>query len=329
MAAYRFTGTLAPIVLFTYARPQHTLKVLQALQANPEAADSHLYIFCDGARPGASQEVLDRIAQTREVVSKERWCGQVEIIISPENKGLTNSIVGGVTKVVNEYGKVIVLEDDTEPCPYFLDFMNHALEVYANDDKVMHVSGYVAPIESYKNLPDTFLFQQGTCWGWGTWARAWQHFRNDAPGLLADVYRHGDVRNFNIDGSYPFEWHLYDNITGKLNTWNVKWQAVMFLRGGLGLHPKQSLVHNIGIDGTGENCSNEYFYAGPTSPRLLEVERIAPLVEHAEARAGYKLFNNTHFGKVGPTIPQMYWGHFKRRVAKLKRNLTGQKPNVA
>lgn len=324
MAEYRFQGVLAPIVLFTYARPDHTRRVLDALMANPEAKDSTLYIFCDGARANASDEVKARIAQTRTLVQEQQWCGTVHIVASEVNKGLTRNIVEGVSQVVNQYGKVIVLEDDTEPNPHFLDYMNHALAAYAKEDKVWHVSAYVAPIPEYERLEsDTFLLQQGTCWGWGTWSRAWRHYNNDPKFLLDTIYKKGDVRGYNLDGSYPFEWHLADNVTGKLNTWNCKWQAVMFLNGALGVHPRKSLVTNIGIDGTGENCSNEVFYLGPTSERQIEVAPIHPAVEHKQARAWYAAFYTRNFGVVGPSRQQEAWGHFKRRLAKIKRAVLG------
>ena len=42
--------TLAPILLFVYNRPYHTIQVLDALSANIHAKESYLYIFCDGTK---------------------------------------------------------------------------------------------------------------------------------------------------------------------------------------------------------------------------------------------------------------------------------------
>ena len=72
--------TLAPIVLFTYARPDHTLRTLQALSANTLAASSHLYIYVDGPKENASADMKRRNEEVRKIVRSQQWCGQVDII---------------------------------------------------------------------------------------------------------------------------------------------------------------------------------------------------------------------------------------------------------
>ena len=110
---------LAPVVLFVYNRPVHTQKVLDALAANAEAKDSLLYIFCDGAKQGASNDVINNINKTRLVANSEKRFKQVIIKEQTNNKGLANSIIDGVTEVVNKHEKIIVVEDDILACPYF------------------------------------------------------------------------------------------------------------------------------------------------------------------------------------------------------------------
>ena len=93
---------LAPIVLFVYNRPYHTEQTLMALQKNDLALDSELFIFADGPKVNATIEQLEKIEQVRKVIRKKQWCGKVHIIESEENKGLADSIVGGVTDIVND-----------------------------------------------------------------------------------------------------------------------------------------------------------------------------------------------------------------------------------
>lgn len=64
------------------------------------------------------------------------------------NCGLANNIIDGVTSVINEYGKVIVLEDDLVVSPYFLKYMNDALNMYENEEEVVCIHGYVYPVKS-------------------------------------------------------------------------------------------------------------------------------------------------------------------------------------
>ena len=127
---------LAPIVLFVYDRPWHTHQTLEALKSNLLAENSLLIIYSDGPKEEATDEQLSNIKEVRKLIREKKWCGQVEIIESDCNKGLAASIINGVTKVVNEFGEIIVLEDDLVTSKGFLKYMNDCLELYASEETV-------------------------------------------------------------------------------------------------------------------------------------------------------------------------------------------------
>src|SRR3954468_7877191 len=102
----------APIILFVYNRPVHTKNTLDALANNYLAGESVLFIFSDGPKNEASAEELNKINAVRSIAAAEKRFKEVKVIESVSNKGLAGSIVSGVTKIVNEYEKIIVLEDD-------------------------------------------------------------------------------------------------------------------------------------------------------------------------------------------------------------------------
>ncbi|MFC2114558.1 glycosyltransferase family 2 protein [Bacteroidota bacterium] len=149
-------AAVAPICLFVYNRPKHTLQTLQSLKGNLLADQSVLYVFADGPKDGASDDAIKRINEVREIVSREKWCREVHVIISDQNKGLANSIIKGVTETVSRHGKVIVLEDDLLLSEGFLTYMNNALDFYENQEEVMHIAGF-AP-DFGKDMPETFFF---------------------------------------------------------------------------------------------------------------------------------------------------------------------------
>ena len=99
--------TLSPIILFVYNRPWHTGQTLNALMQNELADESILYIYSDGPK-GNDKEEKQKIAAVRNVIRSKQWCKQVWIIESGTNLGLADSIIKGVTEIVNEYGKIIV-----------------------------------------------------------------------------------------------------------------------------------------------------------------------------------------------------------------------------
>ena len=273
-------NNFAPIVLFVYSRPLHAEKTLNALIQNELASESVLYIYCDGPKENSSIEERKNINNLRLLVRSKQWCGEVKIIESEKNKGLANSIIDGVTEVSSKYGKVIVLEDDIVTSKGFLKYMNQALIIYEDDERVMHVSGYIYPVKG-KKLPETFFYNVNSCWGWGTWNRAWILFYKDSikvkEALLAKDNFSQD--NFNKGQGRAFWKQIEDNISGKINTWAVYWHSILFLNDGFSLHPHKSLVRNIGMDNSGDNCGVDSRYNDQDIVEYVDVKPI-PVVEN-------------------------------------------------
>jgi hypothetical protein len=246
---------LAPIALFVYNRPEHTRRTLSYLQKNLLADESRLFIFSDGAKTDADQP---KVEQVRQIIKEVSGFKSVKVISSKQNLGLANSIIKGVTQLVNEYGKVIVFEDDLLSSVYTLQYFNEALTKYANEDKVMHIGAYMFEL-SDKKLPETLFSRIATSWGWATWARAWKDFEPDID-ILLKQFDKPKINRFSIDGTMNFWKQMLEFKTGKNNSWAIRWYASIFLKGGLSLNPSHSLVHNIGHDGTGVHSNIENTY---------------------------------------------------------------------
>src|SRR5690606_4458381 len=116
----------APIALFVYNRPEHTRQTLEALARNRLAADSPLYVFADGPKPDATTAQREAIAATRELVGSRAWTRRTTVFASPSNRGLADSIVDGVRRVLGAHDRVIVLEDDIVTSPGCLEFFNRS-----------------------------------------------------------------------------------------------------------------------------------------------------------------------------------------------------------
>lgn len=245
---------LAPIVLTVYKRPWHTEQTLKALQANDLADQSILYVYSDGPKHLALKEDIKAIEEVRELVRSQQWCKEVHLIESPYNIGLVSSFVKSISEVVNRHGKVIVLEDDQVTSKGFLKYMNEALELYKNDEQVMHVSGYMYPVK-FESKETTFFLNVQSCPGWGTWKRAWKHYNNDAVDHLNYFSQNKKrIKKFNIEGNAFYFKQLEKNTEVINYSWAVKWYASCLREGGMSLFPSKSLVQNIGLDGTGEHC---------------------------------------------------------------------------
>lgn len=270
---------LAPILLFAYNRPRHLQRTVEALAQNPLAQDSELFVFADGARTEDDREDVDLVRSYIHTIEGFKTVHRVE---RERNYGLAANIIDGVTRVVNEYGRVIVLEDDLVTAPGFLQFMNDALDTYADEPRVGHIQAY--DFTQNPRLPETFLIKFTGSWGWATWKRAWQHFNPDGQYLLDELRRRHLTHRFDFNGKYGFTRMLRRQVEGKNNSWAIRWNASLFLQDILSLNVGRSLVQNEGFDGSGTHCGADHLYQAKLYQGRLRVAKISPITENLEAR---------------------------------------------
>lgn len=270
---------LAPILLFAYNRPWHLQHTVEALAHNPLAQESELFVFSDGARTEDDREDVELVRSYIHTIEGFKTVHRIE---RDRNYGLAANIIDGVTDIVNRYGRVIVLEDDLVTAPGFLQFMNDALDTYADEPRVGHIQAY--DFTQNPRLPETFLIKFTGSWGWATWQRAWQHFNPDGQYLLNELHRRHLTRRFDFNGKYGFTRMLRRQVEGKNNSWAIRWNASLFLQDILSLNVGRSLVQNEGFDGSGTHCGADHLYEARLYKERLRVEKISPVTENLEAR---------------------------------------------
>lgn len=298
---------LAPILLFVYNRPEHVKRTLSALEQNILAKESELFIYSDAAR---SPQDETAVAEVRKIIRTALpFFKQVNIIERETNWGLARSIIDGVTTQINHYERVIVLEDDLIVAPYFLKFMNDALDTYQHEEKVGHIQA--CDFTQDTSLPDTFLIKWTGSWGWATWKRAWKYFNPDGKALLEELQRRKLTYTFDFNGKYGYTRMLRRQTEGKNNSWAIRWNASLFLNDILSLNVGKSLVQNEGFDGSGTNCGGGNLYASQLWMNPIEVHRISPATENLQARNAYvRYYARTN----------SFWAKAIRRI---KRTLKG------
>jgi hypothetical protein len=239
-----------PICLFTYNRLEHTRKTIKSLQCNKDVSLHDLIVFSDAP---ASKFNQYSVHQVRNYIKSISGFRSIKIILRKKNLGLSKSIIKGVTEVLRNYESVIVLEDDMITSPYFLDYMNNGLKLFAHDERVISIHGYVYPTKAKFSQP--FFLTGADCWGWATWRRGWRLFNPDGKSLLKNLIRKNLIKEFDYNGAYPYSKMLINQIRGKNDSWAIRWYASAFLANKLTLYPSKSLVHNIGNDNSGRHCS--------------------------------------------------------------------------
>jgi hypothetical protein len=298
----------APVALFAYRRPQHLLRTIEALRANPEARETQLYVFSDGAK--LANAAVD-VSAVRALVRNVPGFSNVEVVCRPENFGLAGNITSGVSAVLERHSEVIVVEDDVVVSPHFLRFMNDALGHYRDEPGVGNISGYCYP--TAQALPETFFIRGADCWGWATWRDRWRGFNPNGKELLSELQSRGLAHAFDFDGTMGFTQMLRDQIAGRNDSWAVRWHASCFLRDLLILYPGRSLVVNIGNDGSGTHTkATETAYDAPMSMAPVGVGGIA-IEESETARAAFCEFFR---GSQGAARSMPAWERAARAVAR-------------
>lgn len=273
-------NNLAPIIVFCYNRPDHLEQTLEALSRNELADQSTLYIYCDGPKDGASDEMRQKIAEVRKVTRKRQWCKEVHIVEAEKNKGLANSIIGGVTDVINKHGKVFVLEDDLVSSPHMLKFVNKALDFYEDYAGVYSISVNRPPV-SKMEIPEDYPYDVFACLrsystGWGTWKDRWEKVDwsmdefdrcKQNPDMLRALCRLGE--------DFPPMMQMQED--GKIDSWAVRFSFAHFKHHAVAILPCRSYVTNIGFDGTGTHSgtvANVYendLSESVSNPRMLDM----------------------------------------------------------
>ena len=237
---------LSKIALFVYNRPVHTSRVLNSLNNNYLSEKSEVYIFSDYPK---SKKDIKNVSEVRKIIKNFKGFKKKRIILRKKNFGLAKNFISGITHLLNKFEKLIILEDDNLMSPYFLTFMNDALELYKNSSKVGSISGYSYDLNTSENT--TFFSSFIPSWGWGTWKRAWKLNNLNGKFLVKKINKLKKVKQFNLDNSYDFMRILKNQASGINNSWSIRWYASLFLKKKLALFNTQSYVKNIGFDGSG------------------------------------------------------------------------------
>lgn len=250
---------MSPIALFVYNRPSHTRQTLQCLAEADGAAQSDLFIFADGPRSEADAQ---SVAEVRAICRDARGFASVHLTERERNFGLAANILGGVSQVIALRGTVIVIEDDVNVAPFFLRYMNSALEFYRGRG-VFSIGGYTPDIRIPSDYPfSTFVMHRNCSWGWATWKSEWDKVDWQAESFDSFIRSAALRRRFNEPGDdmTPF---LLRWKTGAREMWDIVFSYAAFRAGEPHVYPRKSLVRNAGNDGSGTHVAPTTKYDAP------------------------------------------------------------------
>ncbi len=194
------TANLPTIVVIGYNRPKSLTRLLDSLsKAHYPDGEIRLVISLDNSGTLEPLRVAEAYPWTR---------GEKRVIHREKRMGLRNHVLacGDLTE---EYGEVIVLEDDLFVSPFFYEYTAQALRFYADDSRIAGISLYSQQFNQTASLPftpiddgnsDVYFMQLAASWG-QAWSRThWQGFRQWLAANGTDITRingiPGDIRSW-------------------------------------------------------------------------------------------------------------------------------------
>ncbi len=247
----------APVIVFAYRRADKLKACLNALSVADGHTETDLFIYSDGAKDDNDKKDVET---TREVIDRflsDNGFKNVYIKKRNSNVGLANSIISGVSEVMESFSKVIVVEDDLIVTKDYLTYMNNALDYYEDKQNIWSVTGYTEPLKVLKYYKhDIYYGYRGCSYGWGTWKDRWitvdwemreyPHFKKNRR-LIHKLNRSGNsmIKMLN----YQME--------GKIDSWAIRWCFAQSMQDRFTVYPKSTFVIDFGTDGSGTHVSKK------------------------------------------------------------------------
>lgn len=239
----------APVILFTYNRPDHLKITLDCLHSCDLIEHTPVFVFCDGAKSDESDK--KNVQAVKSLLENYTFASKsIHMTFGLVNSGLAKSIISGIDEVFLNYDRAIILEDDISVSENFLTTMNEMLTRYKDHREVCSLSGYVYPIETPDGSEDFFLLPRASSWGWATWSNRWSGVDWEIQDFGSFINDSSAKQVFNLGGEdlTPMLWKWKFGIN---NSWAVRWSYHHYKLKQYCVFPRRSMVYNHGNDGSG------------------------------------------------------------------------------
>lgn len=235
-----------PIAIIVYKRLDLTKRSFEAIR---KIKPKRLYIIADGPR---TEEDRSKVEAVRKYLDDNiDWNCEVYRDYAEKNLGLRYRMPSGMAWVFEKEERAIFVEDDIDAGQDFFYFCKELLEKYAEDDRVLMISGSnIFPDHETDQEDDIFFSRFASIWGWATWRRAFLKYDvnlRDWP----DIRKRKSLKKVLCPNAYKFYKYLFDDLQYHwYKTWGYQWTYMMLTGKGVGIVPRVNLISNIGMGNT-------------------------------------------------------------------------------
>ena len=309
-------GIEPAVVVVAYNRPLSLRRLLGSIkQAQyPESGAIPLVISID----------FSESAEVRQIAEEFEWgFGPKRVVLQKSHLGLRAHILQ-CGDLCEQFGAVVILEDDLTVSPGYYDFLLQALPVYSEDTLTCGISlyqttinpeyklrGFEMPFSPVQDGFDNYFAQHVSSWG-QCWTREqWREFRAWLADFPADRIAEGRLLPKSVR-SWP-----------ESSSWAKFFQQYMLERGKYFVFPRGSLSTNWGERGTNFD-SDTIRYQSP----LILGPRPWRLSRHGESLSVYDVHHEMEASCLKRINPELEPFDFESDLYAVKEVDRIRKPYV-
>jgi hypothetical protein len=262
--------------LLLYNRPRHAAAVLDSL----EACGAHdVRVFMDAPADeevaANQQKMLDDLARRSRL--------NIELHRHAERKGLARSVRHAMEAMFSRAEGAILLEDDCVLLPGGLQFLSSGLRALQHESRVRSLCAYLYPCAFVRGDGEPLAFRRFCTWGWATWRDRWRDYEVSLPAILKKLAARG-IRVEQLGADIAQLCHNQAYLEGRVDIWSLPWILEHYATDTFAVYPCDSLIDNIGFDGSGTNSeqSGDFTVAARAAPRPWNFSQLGYYYENEE-----------------------------------------------
>lgn len=268
----------APIAITTLNRYEHLKKCIESLQKNPWSEFTDLYISVDYPPSKKYEDGYEKICDYLN--GNIEGFKNIFIYYQKSNLGACKNALFLNNEVLSKNDRIIILEDDNEVSPCFIEFCDRGLEIFENDDSVVAInaSSYVWCGKGYKDFDTESKEDENNVvkrpllfHSFATWKKEWVNILT----ICEDYSIYHNARKLEFmtklyKKSKCFFYHYLDYVVtskkslpwydggNKLYPIDSVWDVYMLVNDKYVICPKLSLFRDLGVDGSGVNYTEKF-----------------------------------------------------------------------
>jgi hypothetical protein len=264
------------VALLLYNRVDHGLAVLDSLVL---AGVPHVRAFMDHSDDSAVQDAQERLLQG----IAERRTISVDVHRHQRHLGLARSVRYALDEVFAHSESAILLEDDCVVRPGGLPFFLEGLGALQNDHRVRSLCGYLFPCPFIRSASEPLLLRRFCTWGWATWRDRWQDYDPDVARAV-DRLATRNIRLEDVGADLATLCRSDEFLSNRADIWSISWILEHYATGTYSVYPCDSMIKNIGFDGSGRNCrpSRDFATGAADGPATWSFTQLFHCVENEE-----------------------------------------------